>query len=80
MKITVPFTQHVEVELSPRDTKNIALSYIRDIFEWPESYYISDGLVISERYGSVKTIREATLQDAQTEELIEKIYEKINRR
>lgn len=80
MRISVPYTQQIEIEIGEREEKSIFMAYLHKLYNWRESYYIDNGEVVSSNYGTRKFIRIATEEDVNTENLINKITDKMMER
>lgn len=70
MKIELPYTQNVKIELDEEKQRIITLLYLEKTFDWDRDWYISDGVVkssdvcySSHTFTTEKVIRDATGSD-----------------
>lgn len=83
MKIAVPHTENVEVEIDEFKQKDITFTYLEKLFNWDREFFIEDGRVKKKRvcYSShsfemYDLVRLANEEDIYAEKLFNKIKHK----
>jgi len=84
MIIKVPHTQYVDVHLTNNNIDDIFLKKLYNLYNWKTSYYVKDGKVMekveyhtSHSFEIEETVRDASEEDYEAYEIINKIKEKL---